>query len=312
MAAVAAFALAGFLDLPALAALGLLALGATGLVIVSNRNPYGASAAVAIASADGGADVSVREHAGIAELDQNARVPAHAWRPAGFVNPAGSPARLALDGLGRTTRLAANRRTLVQLEIDREVERYPWERLLDYAADGERLATVLPYRREPGVWHAISWATWLRRASYRRQCVTHVVGTPVEAYGGVRMRLPGGQADRLDVTRLVGSRPAVVILQTEPVDGPPRPLGDLHVGFLRLARSALDGGANAVLVIPPLPDPLMEQVSAAVSARLRRRLAPPRPRHLPPLLAQLKRLTADAGGGDDAVLDLLLFLHTHD
>ena len=296
---------------PDLAA-GLVLLLAAALWPAFRRNPYRGSVTVAVESAEHGIGLSVREHAGISELDPNAREPTGALRPMGSADPEQAPSRLVPVSVGNAPRAPAGRRWLVQLEIDRAAEQYPWERRLDYGADGRALANVLPFRREPGAWRTIGRLAWLLRVSYRRRCVTRVVGTPVEAYGGSRLRVSGGKADRLDVAGLVRSSPAVVILQAEPADGPSRPLGDLWAGFVRQARSVLDSGANAVLVIPPLPDSLAAEAGVLADRRLVRRLTPPRPRDLLLLLGDLKQLTARADGDQDAILDILLFLHTHD
>jgi len=262
---------------------------------VVRRNPFPGSVTVAVDPVGEGAMVWVRKDDGITEL----------------VDPEQAPGRLVPIGAGNAT----GRWQVVQLEIDQTAEQYPWEQLLDYGRD---LATVLPFRREPGAWWPFGRLAWLRHASYRRQSVTGVAGTPVEAYGGARWRVSNQiqtqiqAASRLNVASLVRSRPVVVILQADPVDGPPRPLGDLRAGFMRQARSVLDSGANAVLVVPPLPDSLAIEVGVLANRRLVRRLTPPRPRHLLRLLGDLKKLTADTGADRDAILDILLFLHTHD
>ena len=103
----------------------------------------------------------------------------------------------------------------------------------------------------------------------------------------------------------------LVLLQAEPVDDPPRPLGADHEGFVRTAMAAADNGANAVVVIPPLPDDLakdaVETVWSAVTRTGAREVSA-----VVGLAADLKTMIAKAeqraGDAVPASSDLLLFL----
>jgi hypothetical protein len=115
------------------------------------------------------------------------------------------------------------------------------------------------------------------RSGARR--VTHYVGTPVPTIAGWRLRVGGalGEASQV-VTRskgagedLIGADElavaptGVLVLQAEPVDGPPEPLGRLREGMASLARLIiLQGAAGGVLLVPPLPDLLAAKVIDSV------------------------------------------------
>jgi len=104
--------------------------------------------------------------------------------------------------------------------------------------------------------------------------IAHAIGTPVRTTSGLRLRVSDGEAgptgagdgilvgiENLDVG---GAR--LTILQADPVDGPAQPLGDDRAGFVDLAIAALDAGAAAVLVLPPLPDGLAADVATTIRA----------------------------------------------
>jgi hypothetical protein len=132
-----------------------------------------------------------------------------------------------------------------------------------------------------------------------------LVGTPVETAAGWRLRIRAGVASEGDATlvdlahafppytsvgtRMVptsGDRQAplrseqvtvtvrprifLVVLQAEPVDGPPEPLDTLGAGFRGLVRNTLAGTDTAVLVVPPLPDDLAKVVIDTVWRRAAR------------------------------------------
>jgi hypothetical protein len=56
---------------------------------------------------------------------------------------------------------------------------------------------------------------------------------------------------------------ALVVLQAEPVDRGPQPLGRQSEGTCALAAELTASGAGAVLVVPPLPDALAAKVVSA-------------------------------------------------
>ncbi|WP_214107918.1 helix-turn-helix domain-containing protein [Acrocarpospora catenulata] len=96
--------------------------------------------------------------------------------------------------------------------------------------------------------------------------MTHIVGSPVPTGSEWRMGIYDDDpqytesgTSRRD-RRLISARDlkpgelALIVLQANPVDGPPRPLGDQRYGFVAFARQLIAEGARAVLIIPPLPD----------------------------------------------------------
>jgi hypothetical protein len=109
---------------------------------------------------------------------------------------------------------------------------------------------------------------------------------------------------------LGAGRARLVVLQAEPLDGPPRALGDLAPGFRALAREAIDAGAEMVIVVPTLPDALAAELVAATWSRMATRRLRPSMSDLYSLAAKAKKLANDGppASGDQAVLDVLVFL----
>jgi hypothetical protein len=217
--------------------------------------------------------------------------------------------------------------TLVQLDIDRELATLPWELWVREALpESAQAATVLfrsagnsPTRRvSPPAATIFRGPRHLAPPASGRQGVAHLVGTPVRTSAGWRLRVldatgsasesaTRGRAQGEDLIVVedidLASR-TLVVLQAEPVDESAQQLDGLREGFVGLARAALDSGAPAVLVLPPLPD---EQAAAAVrtvwqavSARRRRTS----PAALVWLLAELQKSSKST-----QPLDALLFLN---
>jgi hypothetical protein len=162
--------------------------------------------------------------------------------------------------------------------------------------------------------------------------VLHLVGTPVPTAAGWRIRVAGAAAQpeamkqsrgTLEGEQLLGpdelpaARTALAVLQAEPADGPPRPLGDLREGMCALANELRTAGAGAVLVVPPLPDSLASRVVAEISRimiRDRNRMHPTRVLelvdHLRGLIRTAPEVTEPAPQANVEVawLDLLLFV----
>jgi hypothetical protein len=160
--------------------------------------------------------------------------------------------------------------------------------------------------------------------------VVHLFGTPVPTVAGWRMRVATAEtqsgplttrAELLGPDDLPAARTALVVLQAEPIDGPPRPLEDQRQGMCALARELRAAGAGSVLVVPPLPDMLAGRAVAEVSrAMIRERVHPARVLDLVNHLRSLIRASSEAAEvsfpedipapGDIAVawLDLLLFV----
>jgi hypothetical protein len=116
---------------------------------------------------------------------------------------------------------------------------------------------------------------------------------------------------------LRAERTALAVLQAEPVDGPPRPLGDLRQGMCALASELRAAGAGAVLVVPPLPDSLSSRVVAEVSRIMTRNQDRMHPTRVLDLVDHLRGLIrtgpevaepASSAGAQVAALDLLLFV----
>jgi hypothetical protein len=151
----------------------------------------------------------------------------------------------------------------------------------------------------------------------------HVVGTPVPTRAGWRFRVADINFSVSSRSTEAGERllnfdsfplrrTALAVLQAEPVDGPPQPLAALRSAFLDCAQELLDGGTNAVLVVPPLPDDVALQVADTVWKMVSRRRGPSSPTTVLQVHAHVKRLVAAAGSaespGNGPVLDVLLFL----
>jgi hypothetical protein len=105
-------------------------------------------------------------------------------------------------------------------------------------------------------------------AAGERWTLQHLVGMPVRTRAGWRLRVREhvsasdtyASRSRLTGERLIGAddlpcaSTALVVLQAEPSDDRPEPLGDLRAGMVDLAAEIIAGGARAVLVVPQLPD----------------------------------------------------------
>jgi len=157
-----------------------------------------------------------------------------------------------------------------------------------------------------------------RRALDRRS-VLHLVGTPVATAAGWRLRIPAAASSSQGYEQqsrgvhvgeeLVGAddlaveSTALVVVQAEPVDGPPQPLGEQYGGMCALAADIRDAGAGAVLVVPPLPDHLARAVVAMVRDQLTARRHKLHPVHVLDLAQQVK--------DDVNAADLQMFDFTH-
>lgn len=232
---------------------------------------------------------------------------------------------------------------VVLAEIPRDLQFLgPWEHTLGRCYPAKYAARLLWVRQLPGTrgrTSAVDWgrqgeafhgpvrfrpARWAQVAEGPRRLL-HVMGTPVRTVAGWQIRVRDatdasaretsrGAARRetlLDVHELTRDGVGLVVLQAEPVDDPPRPLGADHEGFVRTAMAAADNGANAVVVIPPLPDDLakdaVETVWSAVTRTGAREVSA-----VVGLAADLKTMIAKAeqraGDAVPASSDLLLFL----
>jgi hypothetical protein len=220
-----------------------------------------------------------------------------------------------------------------------------WEaELLAGLGPDEALSTAV-YRSVPGRFPRTSWLRWFTTTNYRwtvtsndrvvsiavgtedRFAVVMFTGTPVDTYGGVRLRLqdmPGmhfppaaaaaistdssGGTGLVNLANLVGAHTILVVIAAEPVDGPARPLGDQRAGFITLAQSTVENGAAAVLIVPPLPDDAARRLERVIVERVldrRGRLRrPPRQKDMLRLSTDVKRLAGDPLVAGDVILYL--------
>ncbi|MEV4063613.1 hypothetical protein [Nonomuraea dietziae] len=137
------------------------------------------------------------------------------------------------------------------------------------------------------------------------------VGTLVRTADGLRLRVaddrsaPSGAQSRERLMDLAPP-PDFVVLQAEPVDGPPEPLGSAHALAANLARALCEGGTPAALVVPPLPDELAAQVIAACADwPIWRQGEVLDARSLLRLQRHLRKII---GAGSEVLCDLILFL----
>ncbi|WP_086840196.1 ATP-binding protein [Amycolatopsis kentuckyensis] len=162
-----------------------------------------------------------------------------------------------------------------------------WERALTAGLSARVIARLVLVRWLPGVRRTILLQEWRERSEAFHGPVrlrpgrawndvpgprrlVQLVGTPVRSSAGwqIRVRDASGQAARetsrgaehreelFDLQTVTREKVALLVLQAEPADGPPRPLDSDHDGFVRAAAAAMDNAADAVLVLPPLPDDL--------------------------------------------------------
>lgn len=255
------------------------------------------------------------------------------------------PPGFDLDGL-RLPKLGGLRR-LAMLEIrigDVADAMLPWEQWLGAFVSAERAAALLCYRRFRGpAWtpRRSEWQTaWTERygslpnqtplihpgmllASFR---LLHIVGTPVPTSAGWRLRVVssssasqsasrGAEAgeELLSLTAFSMREMGLAVLQAEPVDGPPQTLADQRAGFMGCAQEMMDRGANAVLIVPPLPDEVAGEVLDYLWKRVHGR-RPLSPTGVLRIQADVKQLVAKASPPGSAshhpILDVLLFLRS--
>ncbi|MDG6103071.1 hypothetical protein Daura_16315 [Dactylosporangium aurantiacum] len=249
----------------------------------------------------------------------------------------------ALAGLARDARSAGF--ATLKLALEPAYAEGAWEAgLLAGLGPDDALSTAV-YRSVPARHPRPSWLRWLTATTDRwtitvnDRIVSIVVGrkdqfaavmftgTPVDTYAGARFRIQdvpasyfppaaaaaigtdntGGEG-LLNVGRLIGGHTILLVLAAEPVDGPPRPLADQRAGFIELAQSAVEAGAAAVLVVPPLPDEAARGLERLLTERIIDRQGrwrrPPRPKDVLRLSTDVKRLVAEP----QAVGDVILYL----
>jgi hypothetical protein len=236
----------------------------------------------------------------------------------------------------------------VLLEVDHRLEGYSWERRLGGTFSRWQTRRSQFMRAVPGFPPPASRNNWLRASAvylgprtlappkpvsprlansrntqsrpYRR--VMYLVGTPVSTSAGWRLRIsPGASAETVESSRGTVSGEELVsvdglglggtwlvVLQAEPLDGPPRALGDLMPGFRALAYEAVAAGAGMAIVVPTLPDHAAAELVAMTWSKFARRSQLLRSRPLV-LAARARKLcyVEDPPDGEQPALDVLVY-----
>jgi hypothetical protein len=267
------------------------------------------------------------------------------WAHAGPADPAPG---FDLEGLKLPGRARSRRLAMIELQMDDAgCLPLPWEQWLGASASAGEASSLLWFRRIAGRPPVLDRGRWrLSGAAYNGPKhlapdgekpprheqepalrLLYLVATPVPTAAGWRLRVSDARTrastesrgkaageDLLSIDSFPLSRTALAVLQADPVDGPPRPLADLRPGFAGCVRDLLDGGVGAVLLIPPLPDRVGQEVIHAVWRMVANRRGPLPPTSLIRLLARVKSRVAAAqeetDSGERAALDVLLFLRT--
>lgn len=231
---------------------------------------------------------------------------------------------------------------LVLLDIPRQLQfAGHWERALTAGVSARATPRVLLVRWVPGVRRATLLQEWRERSEAFHGPVrlrpgqawndvpgprrlVHLVGTPVRSSAGwqIRVRDASGQAARetsrgaehreelFDLQTVTREKVALLVLQAEPADGPPQPLGSDRDGFVRAAAAAMDNAADAVLVLPPLPDDLAKDVVELIWRSVGRAEVLSAAKLLG-LLADLKIMVSKAERpATDACVDVLMFMRS--
>jgi hypothetical protein len=154
--------------------------------------------------------------------------------------------------------------------------------------------------------------------------VMYLIGTPVSTSAGWRMRISSGASAEtvesgrgtvtdeelvsMDSLDLSGTQ--LVVLQAEPLDGPPRALGDLGPGFRALAREAAETGAGTVIVVPTLPDSEAAQMVSVTWSKFASGKTGSQLEHLLALAVEAKKLcyVEDPPDGEQPALDVLIYV----
>jgi hypothetical protein len=109
----------------------------------------------------------------------------------------------------------------------------------------------------------------------------------------------------------LAERGAVVLLQAPPVDGGVSSLGNHRITVLECARTIVAAGANAVFILPPMPDRLAQETSVRIASAVTSGGKAPTLRDLLAALADVKKIVADGqqaarSWSEWPVLDVLL------
>lgn len=220
----------------------------------------------------------------------------------------------------------------VALNLAAALYDHPWERRLSAGVPAAIRSRIVVFRRAYGErlktrrWLTARRETYLgpphlsegRKAPAPRVGVLgyrmiHLIGRPIDTAAGPRMRVTDASAtattkranagERLVGTELIDAL-GLVVLQAEP-DERLRPLGESRAAFLALADSVFSRRAQAVLMLPPMPEAAAAEVTAMLRAAYPGRLRQPRPTDVLELALRVRRFL-----GPDADDDVLLFLRT--
>ena len=224
------------------------------------------------------------------------------------------------------------RLTAVQLEIDRDLEDQPWERRVVGALPKDMRYLPVPYRMAPMLGKPPTRAEWRKARGlidYRGpelpgfkgfgrtwpvepdlRRVALLVGTSVDTSAGWRFRIADDSVDRrisgtsgstrdlaggelFAPSRSTVAHMACLVLQAEPIDGLPQRFDSRqYAGLVRLAGAAIDAGAGTVLVIPPVSQPLAEQIYQLLYERIALVNKPLTPTQYLALVKELRELIA--------------------
>ena len=148
--------------------------------------------------------------------------------------------------------------------------------------------------------------------SKARWCaVQHVVGTPVRTHAGWRLRVSTSSSsssesyvksgtrtylgeELLGPDELLARRTALVVLQAEPTDQMPEPLGEQYEGMHALAAELRDGGAGAVLVVPPVPERLAYEIARRILRAMTKHRHETHPVHVLDLADRVRNIIASS------------------
>ncbi|WP_103352795.1 ATP-binding protein [Amycolatopsis sp. CA-128772] len=263
------------------------------------------------------------------------------WTGTGSWSDDGSPEGLA--DVPRDDRLPRDQVSVTFLQVPRELQfTVRWERALAEGVPAARRPRTVYVRWLPGARGSISLEDWRARTEAFHgplrlrpsrawtdvpgACrLVHLVGTPVRTSAGwqFRVRDASGRAARehsrgadrreelFDLHTLTRDPVGLLVLQADPTDVVPLPLGHDHDGFVGAASAAMDNGSDAVLVVPPLPDEVAkEAVQIVWRAVMRSRVL--ELQYLLDLTEDIKYLVHRAERGTTgtpmASIDVLLFV----
>jgi hypothetical protein len=141
--------------------------------------------------------------------------------------------------------------------------------------------------------------------------VLHLVGTPVDTPSGWRLRIAVSSSsssesyvksgrwtyrgeELINPHDIYSGQVALVVLQAEPVDELPQPLGEQYEGMSALAAELLEARAGAVLIVPPLPEAVAFDVVLRVRDAMTRHGYRIHPGHVLDLADEVRNIVASS------------------